>query len=675
MTLCDTNGGTMPDASSRWCARCARAGARRVGIHCHNDADCGVANSLAGGAQGASQVQGTINGFGERCGNANLDLDHREPRSSSSGYVLPARALKRLTEAAHFVDELLQPDARPERAVRGQNAFAHKGGMHVAGVKATRRRSSTSTRTRSATSASCWSPSCPARAPCVAHARRRARPRRRPPPRVVERVKELEHRGYHFEAADGSFDLLIRRGDRRLRAAVPARVLARDRREARGRPGRDRGHDQDLGRRRAHVRTAEGNGPVNALDRALRDAIGETLPAPARHPARELQGAHPRRARRAPARSRACCSTPPTATDTWGAIGVAENIIEASWDALVDSLEAGMLRSRAPRAGAGPRACDRGRSRSRGRCSARPRRRAVLEVLRSGQLSLGPRVPAFEAAFAARHRRAATRARCRAARRRCTSRCARSASTTATRSSRPRSRSSPRPTSILYERATPVFVDIDPVTLNIDPDAAAAAITGAHPRAAAGAHLRLPGRRARRSSAHGLPIVEDACEALGARHADGMPVGGRGHPAVFGFYANKQLTTGEGGMLMMGSAEHKERVDSERNQGRAPDMGWLDHDRLGFNYRLSDIACALGLAQLERLDEHARRPRAGGRPVPRGAGRHRGARRCRARTRAATCAAGSCSSSSSRAASTATRRSARCASAACSPSPTCPRST
>jgi perosamine synthetase len=106
----------------------------------------------------------------------------------------------------------------------------------------------------------------------------------------------------------------------------------------------------------------------------------------------------------------------------------------------------------------------------------------------------------------------------------------------------------------------------------------------------------------------GLPIVEDACEALGAFHADGAAVGGRGHPAVFGFYANKQLTTGEGGMVTLGDAAMKQRIDSERNQGRAPDMGWLDHDRLGFNYRLSDIACALGIAQLERLDEmlHAR---------------------------------------------------------------------
>ena len=104
------------------------------------------------------------------------------------------------------------------------------------------------------------------------------------------------------------------------------------------------------------------------------------------------------------------------------------------------------------------------------------------------------------------------------------------------------------------------------------------------------------------AESRGLAIVEDACEALGAVHADGVPVGGRGHPAVFGFYANKQLTTGEGGMVTLVDPALKQRIDSERNQGRAPDMGWLDHDRLGFNYRLSDIACALGIAQLERLE-------------------------------------------------------------------------
>ena len=226
---------------------------------------------------------------------------------------------------------------------------------------------------------------------------------------------------------------------------------------------------------------------------------------------------------------------------------------------------------------------------------------AVLEVLRSGHLSLGPRVPAFEAAFGARvgarHASAV------------------SSGTTGLHLAlravgvAPGDEVVTTPFSfvatanaVVYEGARPVFADIDPVTLDLNPDAAAAAITG---RTAALLPVHIFGYPADVPALerHGLPIVEDACEALGAVHADGTAVGARGHPAAFGFYANKQLTTGEGGMLTMGSAEHKRRVDSERNQGRAPDMGWLDHDRLGFNYRLSDIACAIGLVQLERLDE------------------------------------------------------------------------
>jgi len=99
-----------------------------------------------------------------------------------------------------------------------------------------------------------------------------------------------------------------------------------------------------------------------------------------------------------------------------------------------------------------------------------------------------------------------------------------------------------------------------------------------------------------------LWLVEDACEALGAVHADGAPVGARGNLSVFGFYPNKQITTGEGGAVVCPDDAAKRRIDSERNQGRAPDMGWLDHDRLGFNYRLDELSCALGLAQLERLE-------------------------------------------------------------------------
>ncbi len=227
--------------------------------------------------------------------------------------------------------------------------------------------------------------------------------------------------------------------------------------------------------------------------------------------------------------------------------------------------------------------------------------RAVIDVLRSGQLSLGPHLPEFEQAFAARvgARHASAVSSGTAA----LHLALRAVGVTdgdevvTTPFSFVASANA-----ILFERARPVFADIDPVTLNIDPDAAAAAITG---RTTALLPVHIFGYPADIAAleAHGLPIVEDACEALGATYADGTPVGGRGHPATFAFYANKQLTTGEGGMLTMGSAEHKERVDSERNQGRAPNMDWLDHDRLGFNYRLTDIACALGLAQLGHLDE------------------------------------------------------------------------
>ncbi len=155
---------------------------------------------------------------------------------------------------------------------------------------------------------------------------------------------------------------------------------------------------------------------------------------------------------------------------------------------------------------------------------------------------------------------------------------------------------------MVYERARPVFADIDPVTLNLDPEAAAAAVTE---RTTAVMPVHIFGYPADLTAFEqlGLPIVEDACEALGSVDPDGITVGARGHPAVFAFYANKQLTTGEGGMVTVRDAAVKERIDSERNQGRAPNMDWLDHDRLGFNYRLSDLACALGLAQLERLDD------------------------------------------------------------------------
>ena len=175
---------------------------------------------------------------------------------------------------------------------------------------------------------------------------------------------------------------------------------------------------------------------------------------------------------------------------------------------------------------------------------------------------------------------------------------------------------------LLYEGADPVFCDIDPVTLNIDPDAAADAVgegtAGILPVHIFGYPATMPELTAL-AERHGLGILEDACEAPGGRDADGTAIGGRGNLAAFGFYANKQLTTGEGGMIVPRDGDEAARLRSERNQGRALDnqpaqqrrgsapasglrFAWLDHDRLGFNYRLTDVQAAIGIAQVERGD-------------------------------------------------------------------------
>lgn len=157
---------------------------------------------------------------------------------------------------------------------------------------------------------------------------------------------------------------------------------------------------------------------------------------------------------------------------------------------------------------------------------------------------------------------------------------------------------------IRYERATPVFVDIDSVTLNLAPARIESAIT---PRTRAilavhtfGVPADMPAILdiARR---HHLLVIEDACEALGAA-LDNRPVGSFGDAAVFAFYPNKQITTGEGGMVVTSNTALAERIRALRNQGRYPSDDWLQHSELGYNYRLSELACALGLAQLQRID-------------------------------------------------------------------------
>ena len=156
----------------------------------------------------------------------------------------------------------------------------------------------------------------------------------------------------------------------------------------------------------------------------------------------------------------------------------------------------------------------------------------------------------------------------------------------------------------MYEGATPVFADIDPRTFNMDPAAVEAAVTEKTRAVVAvdifGYPCELDEIRAI-CERHGLLLIEDSAQALGAEYK-GRRLGSHGHMAVFAFYANKQMTTGEGGIVTTGSAEQFELLVSLRNQGRADTDGWLDHSRFGLNYRLSDVLAAIGIAQAEKLD-------------------------------------------------------------------------
>ena len=228
----------------------------------------------------------------------------------------------------------------------------------------------------------------------------------------------------------------------------------------------------------------------------------------------------------------------------------------------------------------------------------------VLETLRSGQLSLGPMVDRFEAALAER-----VDAPFVAAVSSGTAGlhlCMRLAGVG------PGDEVVTTPFSFvasancaLYEGAEPVFADVDPRTLNLDPAAVEAAIT---PRTKAILPVHVFGYPAELAelesiaARHGLAVVEDACESLGSTYR-GRPVGSSGHPAVFAFYPNKQMTTGEGGAVAVASEEEWALLKSLSNQGRSDSGEWLTHARLGFNYRLDDLSAALGVAQLERLDE------------------------------------------------------------------------
>jgi 2-isopropylmalate synthase len=348
VVLCDTNGPSLPaQVAAAVTDVVATLADLPVGIHCHNDADCAVANTLVAVEAGATQVQGTMNGIGERTGNANLVSIIADLQLKMGRPVVSAEQLARLAETAHFVDELLNRVPHPAQPYVGKNAFAHKAGLHAAGVRnlarafehvdpalvGNRRELLISELAGRGTVAE-----KAADAGLEVDAEGSAR--------VVERVKALEHAGYHFEAADGSFELLLRKETgayEPLFRLESWRAIVEKR--ADGQVSTEATIKIWVGDER-YVRTAEGNGPVNALDRALRSAIGEIYPHLHDIDLVNFKVRILDEDKGTGAVTRVLLDAS-DGHDVWGSIGVSENIIEASWEALVDSLEYGMQPGRA----------------------------------------------------------------------------------------------------------------------------------------------------------------------------------------------------------------------------------------------------------------------------------------------------------------------------------------
>jgi 2-isopropylmalate synthase len=348
LVLCDTNGGSLPPQ-----VRTALAVVREalpdaaLGIHTHDDSGCAVANTLTAVESGATQVQGTINGIGERTGNANLVTIIADLQLKMGCELLEPERLGRLTETAHLVDELLNRAPDPAQPYVGKHAFAHKAGLHAAGVQADAQTFEHVDPVVVGNASDVLVSELSGRA---AIAEKMAEAEIKAPAgasesdlsqRVLDRVKAMEHEGFQFEAADGSLELLMHKeaGDyeplfrlESWRVTVEKRADGKVETEATIKIW-------VAGER--YIRTAEGNGPVNALDRALRDAIVEIHPH-----LRDIELVNFKvrildEAKGTGAVTRVLIDAS-DGHDTWGSIGVSENVIAASWDALVDSLEYGM---------------------------------------------------------------------------------------------------------------------------------------------------------------------------------------------------------------------------------------------------------------------------------------------------------------------------------------------
>lgn len=348
VVLCDTNGGSLPHEAGTIVEEVRGSlGDVAIGAHFHNDSGCGVANALAAVRAGAVQIQGCINGLGERTGNANLSQVIPNLMLKMGVDCVPLGSLERLTEVSHHVAEIANLPIDPQAPFVGSSAFAHKAGMHVSAIA---RRpdayehikpelvgngtrlviSELAGRSTVILKAQEMGIDLDARPDVVAE--------------ILSTLKNLEHLGYHFEAADGSFELLVRTAsgwEQNYFRLEGFRVIMES--SSDGRVATEATIKVHAGGERI-IATAEGNGPVNALDRALRQAIGSIYP--------ELEDLHLTdfkvrvldTSKGTGAVTRVLIDST-DGTHSWSTIGVSENMIEASWQALQDSIICGLVNS------------------------------------------------------------------------------------------------------------------------------------------------------------------------------------------------------------------------------------------------------------------------------------------------------------------------------------------
>ena len=353
VVLCDTNGGSLPGQVQEMVEVVVAAVDCEVGVHLHNDTGCGVANALAGVAGGATQVQGTINGYGERVGNCDLVPIIANLSLKMGVETLPEGRLAELTSVAHHVAELVNFAADPQQPYVGTTAFAHKAGLHTSAIS---RRSDAyehidpelvGNGTRFLVSEMSGRSTIELKANQLGiHLDGEVLGE------IVETLKELEYAGYHFEAADASLELLMRaasgwshdyftlesfsvnvghRSGSGSRAWNDVAVQVETEATVKVHVGGER-----------VVATGEGNGPVNALDSALRKALGDRFPELERLHLTDFKVRVLEARQGTGAVTRVLIDTT-NGERTWTTIGVSENIIEASWQALVDSLVFGIL--------------------------------------------------------------------------------------------------------------------------------------------------------------------------------------------------------------------------------------------------------------------------------------------------------------------------------------------